>query len=85
MSFSKEASEFGVRISAVKGPAGTLSKLESGAINAAKAEGASSVKLTATMVKDSMARLLRQNGFTQELKNGKATGNWIKIIKLKHK
>jgi hypothetical protein len=51
----------------------TLSKLEGGAVNAAKANGASTLTMTASMVKDSMGRLLRQNGFTQEMKNGQAT------------
>ena len=35
------------------------------------------------MAKDSMARLLRQNGFSQEIKDGQATGKWLKEIKLK--
>jgi hypothetical protein len=72
-----------VGISFVKGPAGTLGELESGAINAGKAAGAESVKITASMVKDSMARLLTSQGFTQEMKNGKASGKWIKTIVLK--
>jgi len=82
VSFSKTAEGFGVNIAMVSGPSGTLSKLETGAINAAKAEGASTLTLTASMVKDSMGRLLRQNGFTQEVKNGQPTGRWIKEIKL---
>ena len=83
VNFSKAGSELGVGISFVKGPAGTLGQLESGVINAAKATGAESVKITASMVKDSMAKLLSSQGFSQEIKNGKATGNWIKTIKLK--
>jgi hypothetical protein len=83
VNFSKVGSELGVGISAVSGPAGTLKQLESGAINAAKASGSDSVTITAKMVKDSMGRLLRNQGFTQEMKNGKATGNWIKRVKLK--
>jgi hypothetical protein len=67
----------------VAGPAGTLSKIEAGAVSAARAQGASSVELRASMVKDSMGRLLRKNGFTQEINDGKATGNWVKVIKLK--
>jgi len=83
VSFAKSGEQFGVNISMISGPAGTLSKVEAGAINAARAEGASSLTLSASMVKDSMGRLLKQNGFTQDVKEGQATGRWIKEIKLK--
>jgi RHS repeat-associated protein len=79
---SRSGEQLGVNISMVSGPAGTVAKLEQGAINAAKAQGASTLELKASMVKDSMGRLLRKNGFTQEIKDGKATGNWIKTIKI---
>jgi RHS repeat-associated protein len=82
VNFSKAGSELSVGISMVKGPAGTLKQIESGAVSAAKATNSNSVKITATMVKDSMGRLLRKNGFVQELKDGKVTGRWIKTIKL---
>ena len=82
VSLSKTGSEMGVKISAVNGPAGTLARLEKGSIDLAKSQGASSLKLTAAMVKDSMARLLKSNGFKQEFKDGKATGNWTKDIKI---
>ncbi|MGH9571523.1 MAG: hypothetical protein ACRD4F_17910, partial [Candidatus Angelobacter sp.] len=81
VSFSENGAQLGVKIAAVAGPAGTLSKVEQGAISVAKAAGASSLKLTSAMVKDSMVRVLKGNGFTQEMKDGKATGNWIKQIK----
>jgi len=83
VAFSRSGSELGVTVSVVRGPAGTLSNIEKGAINAAKSTGASSVKISARMVKESMGRLLRRNGFTQEMKNGKGTGNWSKTIKVK--
>jgi len=82
LGFSKSGDQFGVNISMVSGPAGTLSKIEAGAIDAAKAQGASSLELKASMVKDSMGRLLRKNGFTQEVKDGQATGNWVKHVKI---
>ena len=82
VSVSRVGSELGVGISIVKGPAGTLAKLEQGAIAAAKSQGAATLKITATMVKKSMARRLRMDGFTQEFENGNATGNWIKEIKI---
>ena len=82
VNFSRSGSELGVTVSAVRGPAGTLSKIEQGAVNAARSQGASSVKIAAKMVKASMGRLLRKNGFTQEIKDGKATGNWTKTIKI---
>lgn len=77
-SFSQSGSELSIGISVLKGPTGTLAEIEKGAVNAGKATGAESVKITAAMAKDSMARLLRRNGFSQD----SATGNWIKIIKL---
>jgi len=83
VAFSRSGSELGVTVSVVRGPAGTLSNIEKGAINAAKSTGASSVKISARMVKESMGRLLRRNGFRQEMKNGKGTGNWSKTIKVK--
>ena len=81
--FSRSGSELGVHVSFVTGPAGTLAKVEQGAVNAAASQGASSVKISAAMVKDSVGRLLRRNGFTQQMKNGKGTGNWSKTIKIK--
>jgi hypothetical protein len=82
LSFSKSSETFGVNVSMVAGPAGTLSRLETGAIDAARAQGASILELKASMVKDSVGRLLRMNGFTQIMKDGKATGDWIKKINL---
>jgi RHS repeat-associated protein len=83
--FSKEGSGLGVTISMVGGNIkGTLAQIEAGAINAAKGEGAQSVKVTATMVSDSMARLLTQNGFKEVLdKAGKGTGTFVKEITIK--
>jgi RHS repeat-associated protein len=80
--FAKSGSDFGVNISMVAGPAGTLDRVLGGAIAAAKGEGASSLTITASMVKDSMGRLLRKNGFSQEIKNGEKTGRWIKKVDL---
>ena len=82
MSFSRDAENFGVTISAVSGPAGTVSRIEQGAIDAAEGQGASTLTITATMVKDSMARLLKSRGFTQVIENGQATANWTKTVKL---
>jgi hypothetical protein len=55
--------------------------IESGAINAAKAEGAGSVTITAKMV-GGMARTLVKQGFQQVFKDGKATSDFSKTIKI---
>jgi RHS repeat-associated protein len=69
-------------VSLVKGPAGTLGRLEAGLTDLARREGASALRVTASMVTPEMARLLRRNGFTAVLKDGKETGDWVKTIQL---
>ncbi len=59
----------------------TLRRVESGAINAAKGEGATSVTVTAKMVGD-MARMLVKQGFQQVFRDGKATSDYAKTIKI---
>jgi RHS repeat-associated protein len=59
----------------------TLRGIESGAINAAKGEGATSVTITAKMV-GNMAKTLVKQGFQQVFKDGKATSDYTKTIKI---
>lgn len=47
-----------------------------------KAAGASEVNVTAKMTTKSMGRWLRKEGFKQEMKDGKATGNWTKTVEV---
>jgi RHS repeat-associated protein len=82
VSFGMEGERLVAGVSFVAGPAGTLKTLEAGMIELARSEGATSLKMTATMVKDSMARLLRAQGFSPVIVDGKATGDWVKIISL---
>jgi hypothetical protein len=82
-SFSKTGEELGVKVSMVGGGVkGTLQAIEQGALNAGKEAGASLVRLTANLPSTGMARLLRREGFTQVVKDGKSTGNWEKILKV---
>jgi len=86
VTFSKEGSTLDVGVPVLsEGPAGTVSTIEGGAVNAAKAAGAESVRITAVNPNASMERLLRLRGYTQLIKKGKATGRWVKIIKVSGK
>lgn len=80
VSLAKSGSDLGVGISMVSGPAGTLSRLEAGAIDVAKQQGASSVTFTGKMASTAMGRLLGKNGFTQVVKDGVKTNDWTKTV-----
>lgn len=68
------------------GVTGTLAAIQRGAISAAEDSGASSVTIVAKDVTNQQLEgVLEKKGFTQEFKNGQATGNWSKTIKLKTK
>ena len=81
-SFSMSGKTLNIGISIVDGPKGTLGKMAEGVKAAGKAAGASEVNVTAKMTTKSMGRWLRREGFKQEMKDGKATGNWTKTVKV---
>jgi RHS repeat-associated protein len=77
---ARTADQLSISIPMIHGPAGTLSMVENGATNLARAEGLSEVFIRAVNATDQMGRHLRMNGFVREIVNGQATENWTKTI-----